>query len=185
MRADSRPCSRQLSCSLLTAMKIALSLLAITALMGWPLHAHAQDSAPTPPASAEAAASDLFLAHGKTIMNLRQIATPSPANTRFVGQEVALRDVCVARTARLGFWVSAPGARRQVFVRPAEGSLITTQAGSTVSIHGIVRELTDDVRAALDDASTTGDFIYLYGYIVRPAWPTPQTSAGSRTDCSK
>jgi hypothetical protein len=165
-------------------MKIAPSALAITVLMGWPLHAHAQDSAPTPPASVEATAPDVFLLHGKTIMNLRQIATPSPANTRFVGQEVALRDVCVARTAQLGFWVSAPGARRQVFVRPAEGSLITTQAGSTVSIQGVVRELTDDMRDALDDPSTAGDFIYLYGYIVRPAWPAPQASMASRTACA-
>ena len=162
-------------------MKIAASVLAITVLMGWPLHAHAQQTAPS--STAEATAADVFLLRGQTIMSLRQIAVPSPANTRFVGQEVALRDVCVARTAELGFWISAPGARRQVLVIPAEGSLITTQVGSTVSIQGVVRELTDAMRTALDDPSTTGDFIYLYGYIVRPAWPAPRVDPAPRPAC--
>lgn len=75
------------------------------------------------------------------------------------------------QVANDGFWVSEAQGLSQVFVVPAEGSLIKVRPGEVVSLHGEVRlgatkrHNNADLNPKSDNATPD-----VYAYTVRPAW---------------
>jgi hypothetical protein len=90
-----------------------------------------------------------------------------------VGREVTVSNARIDRIGDRGFWVSAQHARDQVFVVPAEGPLITVLTGETVSLRGEVRRMPATMRSHLYAPYAWDEFVYIYAYTVRPAWPIP------------
>jgi hypothetical protein len=92
-----------------------------------------------------------------------------PTEATGVPAQVMLWDVTVEEVTATGFWVSSRSPGAQVFVRPAEGRLITTRRGESISIRGEVRS---SAAASDDGMGRRGrrDRVYVYAYTVRPAW---------------
>jgi hypothetical protein len=90
------------------------------------------------------------------------------SDVRFVAREVAFRDVLIERVGQYGFWISAPGALDQVFVVPAEGSLIRPRAGDLVSVHGELRPMNDHLRGMLNPRYAWDEQVYVRAFTVRP-----------------
>jgi hypothetical protein len=137
----------------------------IAAAVGLATEADTQFRAPRAP---HVRSDDSAFARGP-IMDLASIAASS--DFALVGRAVALMDVTVAGVGPSGFWATTSGAPDQIFIRPAEGSLITVRAAGTVSLQGEVRRLSDAMRGRLNPLYVRDEHIYVYAYVVRPAWP--------------
>jgi len=96
------------------------------------------------------------------ILALRTIVI-TPARL-LMGREVSVRDVHVVRVDRGGFWISVPQSEDEIFVAPAEGSLIGVGAGDIVSLRGELRQMTTLPRAK----TVRDERLYIYAYVVRP-----------------
>jgi hypothetical protein len=120
------------------------------------------------------------------VMDLASIAASS--DFALVGRTVALTDVTIGAMGPSGFWATTAGAPDETFILPAEGSLITVRVADTVSLQGEVRRMSDAMRGRLNPLYARDEHIYVYAYIVRPAWPVgedPPTGLSRRTGPSR
>jgi hypothetical protein len=92
-----------------------------------------------------------------------------PPDLEFAGREVSADEIDVTRVDRDGFWVSATGGKREVFVIPAEGSLISVRRGEAIDIHGEVRFVRIKPNHSRTGNSESDLRPYVYAYTVRPA----------------
>lgn len=116
------------------------------------------------------------------ILALRTIVI-TPARL-LIGREVSVRDVHVVRVDRGGFWISVPQSNDEIFVIPAEGSLIGVGAGDIVSVRGEVRPLTHPRRPARPTTAWDGQ-LYIYAYVVRPTGIADQGATRPSTDSAR
>jgi len=94
-----------------------------------------------------------------------------PTTPTRISKRVMLWDVTVEEITSTGFWVSSPSSMTEVFVRAAEGSLITMRRGDSVSIRGEVRPMPVTLHRSLHIGDNDRrDQLYVYAYTVRPAW---------------
>jgi hypothetical protein len=103
------------------------------------------------------------------IFSIDTIAVSPPA-LELAGREVSADAVEVTRVDRNGFWASATEGKREVFVIPAEGRLITVRPGESVDIHGEVRFVRMKPNHSRTGNSDSDIRPYVYAYTVRPAW---------------
>jgi hypothetical protein len=80
------------------------------------------------------------------------------------GKRVSLRDIRVAAADGDQFWIMSAERQTKVRVVPAERGLVTVRPGGTVSLQGEFR------RDTSADEQRSGAELYLYAYVVRPAW---------------
>lgn len=107
-------------------------------------------------------------------------ALTEPSTDTLIGRKVVLSNVPVAAPTSHGFWAALETGNRSVFVRPAEGTLITVWTGELVNLQGEVRALSPDLLAAWD--LDTDDDWFVYAYTVRHSTPVtadPATSSGA------
>ena len=119
---------------------------------------------------------DSTLARGP-VMDLVSIAASS--DFALVGRAVALTDVTVRALGPSGFWATTPDAPDEIFIVPAEGSLITVRVADTISLQGEVRRMSDAMRRRLNPLYGWDEHVYVYAYIIRPAWPVEENPPGS------
>jgi hypothetical protein len=90
---------------------------------------------------------------------------------------LSLRDVAVDEVSNEGFWIVADGKQCRLYVVPAEGQRIRVRRGEIVSVQGEIRY--GSLRET--PSAKPRQQLYLYSYIVRPAWyPDTKADAAAR-----
>src|SRR5688500_4303683 len=140
----------------------AVLIMAALMLPGSPFVRPHQAQSGTPPSTDQASpAADPF------VFEIDEL----PTTPTRISRRVMLWDVTVEEITSTGFWVSSPSSMTQVFVRAAEGSLITMRRGDSVTIRGEVRPMPVTLHRSLHiDDNDRRDQLYVYAYTVRPAW---------------